>query len=334
MPLGAARFMMFTQKITTHPLPSSIYGYFAGGQTSLSAGIAVTDQITFSTSVTAANTVSNLSTNRDFLAGMTDSMNYGYMGGGGYVVPVAITDRITFSTGITAAHTASNLSQARDGLAGVSANSNIQLYGYFAGGYTGDDTGQVVTTDRLTYSTGITAANAVSNLSIARGRITGISDGLSFGYFSGGDTGAQVMVVTVDQITFSSGVTAANTASNLSQARCPSGLTDNSGAYGYWAGGKTDSVTAVATTDRITYSSGITAANTVSNLTLARLGTIPVSGVSGYFAGGNSYSNPTTIIYLVNTDKLDFSTGIPAASAISNLTLARTWGAGISDSVP
>ena len=64
---------------------------------------------------------------------------------------------------------------------------------------------------------------------------------------------------------------------------------------------------------------------------MARTGTIPVSGsTGGYFAGGNSYSG-TNIMYEVTTDKISFSTGVTAASTISNLTLARTIGAGISD---
>jgi hypothetical protein len=63
------------------------------------------------------------------------------------------------------------VSQARRGLVGVSDGS---VYGYALGGYTG---AYVATTDRITFSTSVTAASTVSNLTGVRAEVAGLSDG-------------------------------------------------------------------------------------------------------------------------------------------------------------
>ena len=195
----------------------AIYGYAMGGDTG--ATVATTDRITFSTSVTAASTVSNLTAARGYAAGVSDGSVYGYAMGGYTTDNVATTDRITFSTSVTAASTVSNLSSARYSPAGVSDGS---IYGYAMGGYT---SAFVATTDRITFSTSVTAASTVSNLSVARRYIAGVSDGSVYGYAMGGVSSAYV--ATTDRITFSTSVTAASTVSNLSVARyAAAGLSD------------------------------------------------------------------------------------------------------------
>ena len=88
----------------------AIYGYAMGGDTG--AVVATTDRITFSTSVTAASTISNLTAARYLPAGVSDGSVYGYAMGGWTGAAVVATDRITFSTSVTAASTVSNLSLA------------------------------------------------------------------------------------------------------------------------------------------------------------------------------------------------------------------------------
>ena len=88
------------------------------------------------------------------------------------------------------------------------------VYGYVLGGYNGP---LVATTDRITFSTSVTAASTVSNISLARQSGAGVSDTSIYGYEMGGNSGA--VVTTTDRITFSTSVTAASTVSNLSQAR-------------------------------------------------------------------------------------------------------------------
>jgi hypothetical protein len=84
------------------------------------AYVATTDRITFSTSATAASTVSNLSSSRTYVAGVSDGSVYGYAMGGTTGAVVATTDRITFSTSVTAASTVSNLTGVRAEVAGLS----------------------------------------------------------------------------------------------------------------------------------------------------------------------------------------------------------------------
>lgn len=244
------------------------YGYFCGGHTG--AHTATTDRITFSTGATAANTGSNLSQSRSYTTGVSDGYTYGYVLGG-YPGPgngVATADRITFSTSATAANTASNLSDVRRNCAGISDNIT---YGYVIAGIAAALT---AIADRITFSTSVTAANTTSNASQARHAVCGISDQTTYGYVFGGTTvSSGTEVVTADRIVFSTGATSANTTSNLSQGRAYIvGLSDGI-TYGYISGGVTGSTpTNVATTDRITFSTGATAANTTSNLTAVRQG--------------------------------------------------------------
>ncbi len=237
---------------------------------------------------------------------------YGYFAGGTTGAVQKTTDRIVFSTGVTTANTASNLSASRLGLGGV---SDTRLYGYFAGGYI---TATVTTADIITFSTGVTAANTVSNLTISKQVFGSVSDGINYGYFAGGSGSVGAMLFTTDRIAFSSGITAANTVSNLSLARgYLAGLSDVVN-YGYFAGGYT--VISVANADRIVFSTGVTSANTVSNLSVARY---DIDGISdnynyGYFAGGN------TEAVVATAERIVFSTGATAANTVSNLSQARS----------
>jgi hypothetical protein len=293
------------------------YGYAMGGHSG--AVVATTDRITFSTSGTAASTVSNLTTIRAYAAGVSDTSTYGYAMGGYSSAYVATTDRITFSTSVTAASTVSNLSVARGYAAGV---SDGVTYGYAMGGYTGAD---FTTTDRITFSTSTTAASTVSNLSVARDSSAGVSDGVTYGYAMGGYTGG--VVATTDRITFSTSVTAASTVSNLSQARYGAAGVSDGVTYGYAMGGYTGA--RVTTTDRITFSTSVTAASTVSNLSVARDYAAGVSDGTtyGYAMGGRSSSGAA----LATTDRITFSTSTTAASTVSNLSGIRYSAAGVSD---
>jgi len=317
--LSASEILINIRGATTSVAPQTYYGYFLGGATGATNQVATADRIVFSTGVTAANTVSNLSLARYGPGSVSDKSLYGYVAGGYSTGFTAVTDRITYSSGVTAANTASNLSAARQYSVGVSDGIT---YGYFMGGYTGAN---VATADRITFATGVTAANTGSNLSAARHGGGGVSDGATYGYATGGLT--SVPVVTADRITFATSVTAANTVSNLSVGRsylC--GLSDPT-TYGYFTGGYSGSTVYLATTDRITYASGVTAANTASNLSAGRYGTANVSDGSlyGYMAGGY------TGAVLATTDRITFATGVTAANTTSNLSAAKYSAIGLSD---
>jgi hypothetical protein len=244
------------------------YGYYAGGNNG--AATAITDRVVLSTGTTSANTASNLSQARQYLAGVSGrtptGTTYGYFAGGYSGAAVATADRIVFSTGVTSANTASNLSQARQYVAGL---GDCFATGYFAGGISGAST-YVATADKIVFSTGVTSANTASNLSTVRANPASISNGTTYGYWMGGTSASSSYVATTDRITFSTGVTAASTVSNLSVAKDALAGVSDGATYGYAAGGHTTGGAMSATTDRIVFSTGVTAANTVSNLSVAR----------------------------------------------------------------
>lgn len=301
----------------------AIYGYIGGGD-DLAVKYITTDRITFATSVTAANADSDLTYARGGLAGVSDCSTYGYWAGGlndvGSTTPYC--DRITFLTGVTAEAVASYLPGARGYVAGLSDGAT---YGYWAGGLTGP----LDTSDKITFATGVVAANTGNVLSVARDALAAISDGATYGYFAGGMTAVIPSSATAvaDRITFATSAIAANAVSNLSSDRAYlTGLSDNS-TYGYFAGGDNDAAATVATADRITFASGVTAANPTSDLSSARSGpTGASSGATyGYFAGGYNAGA------LVTTDRITFATGATAANAGSNLSTGRGYCGGLSD---
>ena len=154
---------------------ATTYGYVLGGFSG--AAVATADRITFSTRTTAASTTSNLSQARMYVTAVSDGATYGYSLGGDTVsgaAVVATADRTTFSTSATAAYTAANLSAARSGPSGVSDGA---IYGYVAGGYNSVTNLTVTTADRITFSSGATAAYTGAALSAARWLGHAFSDG-------------------------------------------------------------------------------------------------------------------------------------------------------------
>lgn len=236
------------------------YGYFAGGEI-----VAATDRIVFSTGVNSANTVSNLPTIRGSAGTVSDGSNYGYVSGGTTGAVVATTERLTFSTGIFSSNTVSNLSLVRSGLSGL---SDSVAYGYFSGGDTNRLGAFTALTDRIVFSTGATSSNTVSNITQAKYAFAGISDSSTYGYFAGGFSSTYTNIA--NRIVFSTGITSLNTVSNLSQARHSLASSSDSASYGYFSAGSTGSSLYVTLSDRIVFSTGVTTANTVSNLSQAR----------------------------------------------------------------
>ena len=297
----------------------AVYGYALGGTTGAVPGVTTADRLTFSTSATAASTISNLSQARYYPCGVSDISVYGYALGGYSNAAVATTDRTTFSTSATAAYTAANISSARYAMCPVSDGA---VYGYVLGA----SGGPLTTADRITFSTSTTAASTISNLTQARYVGAGVSDAAVYGYALGGNSG--VITTTADRLAFSTSVTAASTVSNLSQARSVGcGISDGA-VYGYVLGGSGAS-NASTTADRLTFSTSITAASTVSNLPAVRsdqtCGSVSDGAVYGYSLGGSSGA------YVSASDRLTFSTSVVAASTVSNLSTARGDGAGFSD---
>ena len=192
------------------------YGYLLGGvEATGTPYYSETDRLTFSNKTLAANTVSNLTTVRASGAGVSDKVNYGYVGGGNTsssYVATSVLDRLTFSTGATASATTSliNIFQYEAGVSGV-------LRGYIIGGYNSSVVQK--TSNIITWSSGAVTAKTVTDLPTASGETDGTSDGSSYGYVVGGDDGVSVFFDTVWQITFSTDITAAKTTAKQSVGR-------------------------------------------------------------------------------------------------------------------
>lgn len=232
---------------------------------------------------------------------------------------VVTADKMPFSTGATAANAASNLSVAKGAMGAI---SDTMTYGYFVGGFPNGGGAYLDSTDRLVLSTGVTSAFATAVLFIGKESLFGLSDGETYGYFAGGNLlNSPFITDSAERLTFFTGVIASNGVSDLSGARSTGASLSDGETYGYFAGGYNVAAVEQATTDRITFATGATAANAVSDLSLARTraGAVPDGSTYGYFGGGGAAAGVTDV-----TDRITFATGVTAANAVSNLTAART----------
>ena len=297
---------------------SSVYGYEIGG---LTGGVFTTstERITFSTGAYAASTISNASEQGFAGSCGSDTVIYGYAKGryNGSVV-TATCDRVTFATSVSAAYATGALTAARYDHFGVSDST---LYAYVAGGYNSAFS-ILDSVERTTFTTGVSAGIAAT-LSIGRiARMGGsLSDASIYGYFMGGQTVSGTFLTTVDRITFSSSTIAASTTSNLAAAKQDPATVSDNALYGYTCGGETWSGGAVyvATTERTTFSTSATAAQTAANLSVARgiMNGNSDGALYGYISGGYGTGAVTT------TDRITFSTSTAAAATASDLTVAR-----------
>ena len=202
---------------------------------------------------------------------------------------------------------------------GVTPYVKVATKGYFAGGYTGSST---ATTDKITFATDSTASCGSANLSQARRRLAGVSEGDTKGYVAGGETASYTSLT--DKIVYATDATSYCGSANLSQARFQLAGVSGGSAKGYFAGGYTS--TAVNTTDKITY-----ATDTTSRCTSADLSTVrrSIAGVSegdtkGYVGGGM----PTS--YKQVTDKIVFATDTTSRCTSADLSSPKLAYAGVS----
>lgn len=188
----------------------AVAGYTLGGASSLSTVVAVADKMPFATETTAAQASAGISAARQELAGLSERQTKGYVAGGyDGTSKVTTADKLAFSTDSTAAQTSANLSQAR---AGLSAMNGDATKGYWGGGFTSDGRSQVATADKVIFSSDTTVAQASANLSTARYFSMAGSDGLSKGYWVGGQANGTPSNV-VEKMTVSSDTTSAIAAS-------------------------------------------------------------------------------------------------------------------------
>jgi len=218
----------------------------------------ILNTLTWATGV-SATTTNTLATTVIGAAQSSDSVTYGYWCGGGGGGASTLAGRATFSTGVHALHTDADLSTPRKY---QSQMTHPLLYGYSTGGYKLPHPTRADASDRITFSTGVGAAHTDSNLSVGRAQPANTSDNTTYGYHSGGNSGAGDWDVT-DRMTFATSVVAAHTDSDL-----PINTTNAQGCsgavYGFVLGYTTNWAT-TADTLRITFSTGVFAAHTDAN---------------------------------------------------------------------
>jgi hypothetical protein len=256
--------------------------------------------------------------------GSLGATGFGYWAGGTSSTTTTVLssmEKTLFPTETTVAIGAA-LTTARQGAAGVAEGA---CKGYFAGGST-ESTGAagVTTADRVAFAGDTTSAQTTANLTQGRHSLTGVTEGQTKGYFCGGNTATAVSVGTANKITFSTDTTAAQTTANLT--------TNRSGPFGvpyysvkaYLAGGRSNNASYQTTTDKLTFSSDTTAAQTTANLSSIRghCGGLGGSGDRGYCCGGAGG---------VTTDKIAFATDTLAAVTTANGTVSRAYGNGIAE---
>lgn len=347
-------------------------GYFSGGQLGPSpAYLTTTDKIDFSTDTRTTVPSSFLPTNTNFHSAASARANAlpetiplaytvpntQYIGGDGVVdrinhssdtvdripsisvpsVNVAAASSPTagyFAAGLTFAKliystdTASNLS------ATLSLNRNSMnataspSVGYFRGG-----SGNVTTTDKLTYSTD-TRTTVPSSFLITGRQFAGSAGNSTTGYYAGGLVGAGTSNTEI--ITYSIDAAATAPGASLLFPRSYLAATGNS-AFGYFAGGRNTNIPTVPVSriDKITYST-----NTIAALPAAlsfNIEQLSASGnsFSGYFSGGATASPGTPVLSLIS--KLSYSTD--TLSTTTNLRLPSTRGliyatGALSDALP
>lgn len=211
----------------------------------------------------------------------------------------------------------------RPGLICCCATADTPMY--VLGGFDSGVSTFYAVADKVMMTAETSSAVTTANLSQARGAGGSVANPAVAGYFMGGNTTSTATVVTGDKLTFSNDTTVAKTTANLSQARSQLyGLSERS-TKGYVAGGFTTAtpVVAVATADKITFSTDTTAAQASANLSAARKAAAGMSEgtTKGYWAGGYTASIITTIV--VTADKIIFSTDTTSAQASANLSQAR-----------
>lgn len=191
--------------------------------------------------------------------------------------------------------------------------------------------GTGIITDRITFSTWVTAAYTAANLTASMNQWSpwGISDKTTYWYISWGQsTGSPYAMALTNRITFSTSATAAYTAGNLSVGKDWLAWLSDWATYWYWAWWRTsNSLITVATTDRLTFSTWANAANTASNLSTVRWAHAWLSDWATYGYWGGGISSARTAL----TDRVTFSTWATAANTVSNVQTPTDFICWISD---
>lgn len=171
------------------------------------------------------------------------------------------------------------------------------------------------------------ARAAYSAAALGRVQVGGVMGGFSglvagTPYYLSGTPGAITATAPANAVLVGVAISTTQLSINMRGAQASIQTTVTS-IYGYMLGGDTGA--AVATTDRITFVTGTTAAAVGANLSTARIGAAGFGDkvTYGYALGGSA---PSAV-----SDRITFSSSTTGANAGSNLSVARGYVAGLSD---
>jgi len=302
-------------------------GYIAGGQTDASLNsTTATDRITYSTDVVSASSslpapVTRLcagmnggSDGRGFIAGGNSTPTTGYMS----AIRSFSYATETFST------SASVLTVARSGPSGFCDNSQT---GFWCGGYNGS---YLTTVESFVFATDTVTAKSTAALTIATTDSSGIGGADTAGYTSGGQTGASAYTKTTYKIEYMT-----NYSRNVSTADIVTNTTGMGGialtvaapiqgsGIAFFNGGVNTTGTFVNTSDKLDFSTDVTAASTSSQIqSIGYWGSCPGGNAVGYFAGGSTSSAAAGITNVMG--KISYYTSTGSTSGLPTIGTARS----------
>ena len=241
----------------------------------------------------------------------SNSLNYGWFGGGG--PSISTVDRINFASDTGTASARGPLSLGRFLL---SSTSNLN-YGWFGGGFGNPGLSLV---DRITFSSDTDTASTRGTLSLGRAGTAAVGND-NYGWFGGGDGYLSIdpKFSTVDRITFATDTGTASARGPLSLARGSLAATGNDN-YGWFGGGISVSPGTVhySTVNRITFSSDTVTAPARGLLSLGRTRLSATGNDNyGWFGGG------ATSFFFSTVDRINFASDTGTASVRGPLTTVK-----------
>ena len=302
-------------------------GYISGGQTDASLNsTTATDRIVYSTDVVSASgslpaPVTRLcagmnggSDGRGFIAGGNSTNTNGYMS----AIRSFSYATETFST------SASVLTVARSGPSGFCDNSQT---GFWCGGYNGSYSS---VSESFVFLTDTVTAKSTASLLVATTDSSGMGGADTAGYTSGGQTNTAAYTKTTYKIEYMTSylrnVSTADIGTNTSGMGAIA-LTVAPPVQGngvaFFNGGVNTAGIFVNTSDKLDFSTDVTAASPSSNLqAIATWGSCPGGNNVGYFAGGSTSAVAAGITNVMG--KIIYYTSIGSVAGLPTIGTARS----------
>jgi len=249
----------------------------------------------YSTEVLFLATTAQLTIQKQYSAGLSSCINFGYFcagsspeGEGTYLKSI---DAISYANDTAYAVTGSELSEGKLGLSGISLNSDA---GYLAGGY---NRAPMKSVEKFTFQSETVSQLSSVELSYGRYNAAGCDGNSIYGYFVGGRSDSSYISST-DAFSYPPELTFTNTTADISAGRENLAATSDRNAQGYISGGYNGSYSNL--TEKIVFLSQTTNILHTADLVCNVTGSAGISqntcnssivGTKGYIAGANNVAN-------------------------------------------